>query len=184
MKVECYDENGAEVYEMIARHILQEVQVSRAVKDLNIYVDPREPVFIIVVRFEKAANPILLEDFADHELDSKANELFIRIRDETYLPDLLKKLWEIEGRNKVHQPSRFEVIIDDPKADFKEMIVRDPQEDMKKKIYDAMFRIIPEGFRVIEHKNDGDILAMTCSDSLIKKEWLDKTDEMIEEMKG
>ena len=184
MKVECYDENGAEVYEMITRHILQEVQVSRAVKDLNIYVDPREPVFIIVVKFEKAATPIRLEDFAEYELDKKANELFIRITDETYLPDLLKKLWEVEGRNKVHQPSRYEVIIDDPKADFKEMIIVDPQEDMKKKIYDAMFRIIPEGFRVIEHKSVGDIIAMTCSDSLIKKEWLDKTDEIIEKMKG
>lgn len=56
MYVECYDESGSEVYDMILRHILQEVQIGRAINDVQIYVDPREPVFIIVVKYEKAAH--------------------------------------------------------------------------------------------------------------------------------
>lgn len=184
MKVECYDKEGAEVYDMIVRQILQEVQVTRSISDLRVFVDPREPVFIIVVKFERAAAPILLEDLAECEYDKQAKELFIMVEDETYLPELLQKLWEIEGRNKVHHPSRYEVIVDSPTGDIKKLVVHDPQEDMKKKIYDAVFRIIPEGFRVIEHRSEDDIIAMTCSDELIKDEWLEKTDEIIEELKN
>ncbi len=155
MKVECYDENGAEVYDMIVRHILQEVQVSRSIGDLRVYVDPREPLFIIVVRLEKASKPVVIEDFTEYEFNKAGNEMFIKIKDETYLPELLEKLWEIEGRNKIHQPNRFEVIIDDPTKDLEGLVIRDPQEDLKKKVYDAIFRIIPEGFRVIDHRSEG-----------------------------
>jgi len=183
MKVECYDENGAEVYEMIVKHILQEVQVSRSIGDLRVYVDPREPLFIIVVRMESASPPVLIEDFAELEFNKAGNEMFIKIKDETYLPDLLQKLWEIEGRNKIHQPNRFEVIIDDPTADLKGLVVLDPTDNLKKKVYDAIFRIIPEGFRVIDHRSEGNIIALTCTDEMMKDEWIKKTEEIVAEVK-
>ena len=184
MKVECYDENGAAVYDMIVRHILQEVQVTRSIGDLRVYVDPREPLFIIVVKLEKASQPIVIEDFTEYEFNKAGNEMFIKIKDETYLPDLLEKLWEIEGRNKIHQPNRYEIIIDDPTADLEGLVVRDPQDDLKKKVYDAIFRIIPEGFRVIDHKSEDNIIALTCTDEMMKDEWLKKTDEIISEVKN
>lgn len=183
MKVECYDEKGAEVYDMVARQILQDLQITRAVKDLRIYVDPREPVFIIVIIYEKTSPPIFLEDFTEYEYDKEANEMFIKVKDETYLPDLLAKLWELEGRNKVHQTSRYEVIIDDPQVDLRKMVVHNPEEDLRKKIYDALFRIIPEGLRVVEHYSEGNIIALTASDETIKDEWIEKTREMVDEVK-
>ena len=184
MKVECYDENGAAVYDMIVRHILQEVQVTRSIGDLRVYVDPREPLLIIVVKLEKASQPIVIEDFTEYEFNKAGNEMFIKIKDETYLPDLLEKLWEIEGRNKIHQPNRYEIIIDDPTADLEGLVVRDPQDDLKKKVYDAIFRIIPEGFRVIDHKSEDNIIALTCTDEMMKDKWLKKTDEIISEVKN
>ena len=184
MKVECYDENGAAVYDMIVRHILQEVQVTRSIADLRVYVDPREPLFIIVVKLEKASQPIVIEDFTEYEFNKAGNEMFIKIKDETYLPDLLEKLWEREGRNKIHQPNRYEVIIADPRTDLEGMVVRDPQDDLKKKVYDAIFRIIPEGFRVIDHRSEDNIIALTCTDEMMKDEWLKKTDEIIAEVKN
>ena len=184
MKVECYDENGAEVYDMIVRHILQEVQVSRSIGDLRVYVDPREPLFIIVVRLEKASKPVVIEDFTEYEFNKAGNEMFIKIKDETYLPELLEKLWELEGRNKIHQPNRFEVIIDDPTKDLEGLVIRDPQEDLKKKVYDAIFRIIPEGFRVIDHRSEGNIIALTCTDEMMKDEWIKKTEKIIGEVKN
>ena len=184
MKVECYDENGAEVYDMIIRHILQEVQVTRSIGDLRVYVDPREPLFIIVVRLEKASKPVVIEDFTEYEFNKAGNEMFIKIKDETYLPELLEKLWEMEGRNKIHQPNRFEVIIDDPTKDLEGLIIRDPQEDLRKKVYDAIFRIIPEGFRVIDHRSEDNIIALTCTDEMMKDEWIEKTEEIIAEVKN
>ena len=95
-----------------------------------------------------------------------------------------KNFGKTEGRNKIHQPNRFEVIIDDPQTELKGMVVRDPQDDLRKKVYDAIFRIIPEGFRVIDHKSEGNIIALTCTDEIMKDEWLKKTEEIIEEVKN
>ena len=183
MQVECYDESGREVYEMILKQILQDVQIGRAVEDIRIYIDPRKPVFIIALQYLKTSPPVVMEDLAEYKYDTEANEAFIQIKNEKYLPDLLKKLWEVEGRNKVHQPSRYEVIIDDPKVELEGLVVYDPEEDLKKKIYDALFRIIPEGFRIAEHYSKGNIIALTCSDEYIKEEYLEKTREIIKEMK-
>ncbi len=182
MKIESYDEKGAEVYDMVVRQILQDLQLSRAIKDLRVYADPREPVFIIVVSYEKTAPAVYLEDFTEYEYVKEANEVFLRIKDEKYLPELLAKLWELEGRNKIHQTSRYEVIIDDPQVDLKKLVIHNPEEDLRKKIYDALFRIIPEGFRVVEHYSKGNIIALTASDEVIKEEWLDKTRAIVEEV--
>ena len=183
MNVECYDETGAEVYEMVVRQILQDLQITRAVKDLSVYVDPREPLFIIVIIYEKTAPPVNLLDIAEYEKDRQVNEVFLKIKDETYLPELLSLLWELEGRNKVHQSSRYEVIIDDPQTEIKDLIIYNPEENLRKKIYDALFRIIPEGLRVVDHYSEGNLIALTASDETIKDEWLQKTREIVEDLK-
>ncbi len=184
MNVECYDETGAKVYDMVVRQILQDLQITRAIKDLRVYADPREPVFIIVVSYEKTAPLVKLLDFATYEKNKEGNEVFLKLMDETYLPELLAKLWELEGRNKVHQSTRDEVIVDDPQTDIKNMVVHNPEEDLRKKLYDALFRIIPEGFRVVDHHSEGNIIALTASDEVIKEEWLQKTQDVIRDMRA
>lgn len=183
MLVECYDKSGAEVYEMIIRQILQDVQISRAIKDMKVFIDPREPVFIIAVKIEKAAPPIVVDDFTEYEYKREEDKTYIRVKDETYLPELLQKLWETEGREKIEQPSRFEVIITNPQVELEGMAIHDPKEDLKKKIYDALFRIIPEGLKVIKHSSEEDIISFLCSDEVIKDEWIKKQEEMINELK-
>lgn len=183
MIVECYDEKGSEVYDMVVRYILQDVQIYRAIKGIRIYMDPREPVFIIVVKFEKAAPPVVMEDFTEYKYDKEKNKEFIRILDETYLPELLEKLWKLEGREKIEQPTRFEIIINEPQADLKGLAVHDPTEKLKRKVYDAIFRIVPEGLRVIQDLSEDNVIAMVCSDEVIKEEWIEKAREVIEDVK-
>jgi len=183
MLVECYDPQGAEVYEMIIRQILQDVQIWRVIKDMKVFVDPREPVFIIAVKYEKTASPVTIDDFTEYKYDKNENVTYIRVKNETYLPELLQKLWEIEGREKILQPNRFEVIINDPKTELKGIAIHDPKEDLKKRIYDAIFRIIPEGFKVIRHYSKENIIAMVCSDEIIKEKWIKKQEEMIKSLK-
>ena len=183
MLVECYDPQGAEVYEMIIKQIVQDVQISRAIQDMKVFVDPREPVFIIAIKYAKAASPITVDDFAEYKYDENENLTYIKVKDESYLPELLQKLWETEGREKIQQPSRYEIIITDPKIELKGMIIHDPQEDLKKKIYDALFRIIPEGFRVIKDCSKGNIISLVCSDEIIKDEWIKKQKDIIKSLK-
>lgn len=183
MLVECYDPKGAEVYELIIRQVLQDLQIGRSISDMRVFVDPREPVFIIAIKVEKTASPIALEDLAVYEYDKEEDTTTIRIKDETYLPNLLEKLWELEGRDNISQPSRFEVIIHHPTAQLDGMIIYDPAQNLRRKVYDAIFRILPEGFRVVRDLSEKDIIAMTCTDELLKEEWIDKCREMIEDLK-
>jgi hypothetical protein len=46
-----------------------------------------------------------------------------------------------------------------------------------------LFRIIPEGLRVVDHYSQGNLIALTASDETIKEEWLQKTREIMAEMK-
>ncbi|BAW30907.1 MAG TPA: methanogenesis marker 17 protein [Methanothermobacter sp.] len=184
MKIECYDREGAEAYELVVKQVLQDLQLGRAVDDLRIFADPREPVFIIAVKFAKAASPIYLEDMAIPEYDKEENKLHLRITDETYLPELLEKLWKLEGREKIQQPTRFEIIIENPTTKLEGLMVHDPQETLKKKIYDAIFRIIPEGFRVIRDISQDNIIAMVCTDELLNDKWIKKAHKITEEIRS
>jgi putative methanogenesis marker protein 17 len=163
------------------RQILQDLQITRSVKDMRVFVDPREPVFIIAIKVEKAASPLAFEDLAEYKYDAEEDKATIRIKDETYLPNLLEKLWELEGRDRISQPS--EVVIYNPITKLDRRIIYDPAENLRRKVYDAIFRILPEGFRVVRDLSEGDIIAMACTDELMKEKWVDKCREMIEELK-
>ncbi|MCG2829361.1 methanogenesis marker 17 protein [Methanothermobacter sp. K4] len=183
INVECYDPRGAEVYEIIARQVLQDLQLVRAVDDLRIWVDPREPVFIIAVKTQRTSEPIYLEDMAEMEVDKATGAVHLRIRDETYLPQLLERLWETQGRGRVRQPSRFEVVVEDPISDIRGMTVHDPSMNLRKRVYDAIFRIIPEGFRVIRDLSEDNIIALVCTDEVLRDEWILKAREIIDDMR-
>lgn len=183
MLVECYDPKGAAVYELIIKQVTHDLQINRSIKDMRVFIDPREPVFIIAVMVAKTTQPVLIEDLATYSYEAEEDKTTIRIKDENYLPPLLKKLWESEGREKIQQPSRFEIIIENPSTDIKGMVVVDPVENLKRKIYDAIFRILPEGFRVIKDLSEDNIVAMACTDELLREEWIDKCREMIKDLK-
>jgi putative methanogenesis marker protein 17 len=184
MLVECYDPKGAEVYELIIKQVTRDLQINRSIKDMRVFVDPRGPLFIIAIMIQKTPKPILIEDFATYTYNPEEDITTIRIGDENYLPNLLKKLWEIEGREKIQQPSRFEIIIEKPVAEIKELVVYDHAENLRRKIYDAIFRILPEGFSVIKDLSQGDIVAMVSTDELLTEEWIQKGREMIEDLKS
>ena len=184
IKVECYDHEGAAVYEIIARQVLQDLQLVRSVEDLRVWADPRGPVFIIAVKTQRASEPVYLEDMAEPETDKATGAIHLRIKDETYLPELLEKLWETQGRGRVRQPSRFEVVVEDPVSDISGMIIHDPSMNLRKKVYDAIFRIIPEGFRVIRDLSEDGIIAMVCTDETIRDEWIMKAREIIKDMRS
>ncbi|MBP8706819.1 MAG: DUF2113 family protein, partial [Methanobrevibacter sp.] len=55
MLVECYDEKGAEVYEMIIKQIFQDLVLGPAVEDLKAFANPDEAVFILAIKMKKTS---------------------------------------------------------------------------------------------------------------------------------
>ncbi|MDR2966700.1 MAG: methanogenesis marker 17 protein [Methanobacteriaceae archaeon] len=184
MLVKSTDKEGAKVYEMIINQIFQDLQLSPSIKDMRVCVEPEEVVFILAMKLGKTSSFTPLSDIATVKHDKQEKKTIIRVKDENFLPNILKKLWQEKGRKKVHQPNRFSVILDGEHENLKDLVIDDPHENLKKRVYDAAFRIIPEGFRIVRDISDGDVIAIVCTDELIKDEWLDKGLQYVEELKS
>ena len=184
MLVESTDKEGAKVYEMIIKQIFQDLQLSPSIKDMRVFVDPAEVVFILAMKMDKTSNFTTLGEVASIGYDSEEDKTVIRVEDENYLPNILKKLWLEKGRENIHQPDRFSFVIEGKEDDLENLVIDDPYENLKKRVYDAAFRIIPEGFRIIRDISQDDVIAIVCTDELIKDEWLDKGLAYVDELKS
>ncbi len=182
MYVECYDEVGAQAYDAILRQTLQDLKLARSINAIKIFIDPRDAIFIIAVKLDKTSYKIYLDDMASYKYDKGL--LKIQVKNENYLPDLLRVLWREEGRINVAQPDRYKIEISNPTIDPENLLVVDPSEKQKRKVYDAIFRIMPEGFRMTRNASSGNMVCVMSSDEIIDERWDKKFEEIIEEVKN
>ena len=183
MLVECYDEKGAEVYELIIKQIFQDLVLGPSVDDLRAFINPDEPVFILAIKMKKTASEINLGEVANLIYNKEENLTKIFIDDENYLPNILKRLWFDFQREDLYQPNRYEIDIDGNQTHLKVLVVDSPHSNLQRRIYDAIFRILPEGFRIIKDISTENIIAVVATDELIKDEWLERAQIYIRELK-
>lgn len=182
MLVECYDERGAEVYEIIIKQIFQDLVLGASVEDLKAYVNPDDPVFILAIKMRKTSTIIKFEDVANLLYDKESDVTRILVDDENYLPNILKELWKKFSRDEIYQPNRYQLEIKGDFTDLKTMVIDNPHSNLQRRIYDAVFRILPEGFKIIKDLSSGDIVAVVSTDELIKDAWIEKAQEYIDEL--
>ncbi|MDO5823715.1 methanogenesis marker 17 protein [Methanobrevibacter sp.] len=182
MLVECYDERGAEVYEIIIKQIFQDLVLSSSVDDLKAYVNPDDPVFVLAIKMRKTSNAIKFEDVANLIYDKQNDVTRILIDNENYLPHILKELWKQFSREEIYQPNRYQLEIGGDHTDLKTIIVDDPHSNLQRRIYDAIFRILPEGFKIIKDLSTENIVTVVATDELIKDAWIEKANEFIDEL--
>ena len=182
MLVECYDERGAEVYEIIIKQIFQDLVLGSAVDDLKAYVNPDDPVFVLAIKMRKTSNAILFEDVANLIYNKENDVTTILIDNENYLPNILKLLWRQFSRDEIYQPNRYQLEIKGDYTSLKSEVVDDPHSNLQRRVYDAIFRILPEGFKIIKDLSTEDIVTVVATDELIKDAWIEKAHEYIDEL--
>ncbi len=182
MLVECYDERGAEVYEIIIKQIFQDLVLGSAVDDLKAYVNPDDPVFVLAIKMRKTSNAILFEEVANLTYNKENDVTTILIDDENYLPNILKLLWRQFSRDEIYQPNRYQLEIKGDYTSLKSEVVDDPHSNLQRRVYDAVFRILPEGFKIIKDLSTEDIVVVVATDELIKDAWIEKAHEFIDEL--
>ena len=182
MLVECYDERGAEVYEIIIKQIFQDLVLGASVDDLRAYVNPDDPVFVLAIKMRKTSNAIEFGEVANLTYDKANDKTMILIDNENYLPNILKELWKRFSRDEIYQPNRYQLEIGGDHTDLESLIVDDPQTNLQRRVYDAIFRILPEGFKNIKDLSTEDIVTVVATDELIKDAWIDKAHEFIDEL--
>ncbi len=181
MYIESNDPEGAKVYDMIIKQIFQDLVLPPSIADMKAYVNPNEVVCMMAIKMRKTSSETFLKQVASVEYDKEEDNTRILINNETYLPNILKKLWFENGRENVHQPSRY-VIVLNGRHDIENLVVDNPYENLKRRIYDAIFRIIPEGFKIIKDMSRDDIVAVIATDELIQDHWIEKLEEYIVEL--
>lgn len=182
MLVECYDEKGAEVYEIIIKQIFQDLVLGSAVDDLRAYVNPDDPVFVLAIKMRKTSSVVRFEDVANLTYDKLNDKTMILIDNENYLPKILKELWRRFSRDEIYQPNRYQLEITGDQTELKSIVVDDPHTNLQRRIYDAIFRILPEGFKIIKDLSTEDIITVVATDELIKDAWIEKAHEYIGEL--
>ncbi|MCI5737423.1 MAG: methanogenesis marker 17 protein [Methanobrevibacter ruminantium] len=181
MYIESNDPEGAKVYDMIIRQILQDLVLPPSIDDMRAYVNPDEVCFIIAIKMRKTSKQITLKEVAKVNYEADDDTTVVLIDDENYLPNILRTLWKTNGRENVHQPSRY-VIHMKGEHEVSDLVVDDPHENLKRRIYDAIFRIVPEGFKIMKDISRDDIVSVIATDELIKDEWVEKAEGYIVEL--
>ena len=182
MLVECYDERGAEVYEIIIKQIFQDLVLGASVDDLKAFVNPDDPVFILAIKMKKTSSVVTFEDVANLSYVKENDVTRIIVDNENYLPNILKQLWKRFSREEIYQPNRYQLEIEGDHVDLKTLVIDDPHSNLQRRIYDAIFRILPEGFKNIKDLSSGDIVAVVATDELIKDAWIEKCHEFMDEL--
>ena len=184
MLVECYDERGAEVYEIIIKQIFQDLVLGASVDDLRAYVNPDDPVFILAIKMKKTSSVVTFEDVANLSYVKENDVTRIIVDNENYLPNILKQLWKRFSREEIYQPNRYQLEIEGDHVDLKTLVIDDPHSNLQRRIYDAIFRILPEGFKIIKDMSTESIVTVVATDELIADAWIEKAKEYISELEN
>ncbi|MBE6505083.1 MAG: methanogenesis marker 17 protein [Methanobrevibacter millerae] len=184
MLVECYDKKGAEVYEIIIKQIFQDLVLGASVDDLKAFVNPDDPVFIIAIKMKKTSTVVKFNDVANFTYDKAEDVTHIFVEDENYLPNILKRLWRRFSRDEIYQPTRYNIDLDGNQMDLETLVIDDPHSNLQRRIYDAIFRILPEGFKIIKDMSTKDVIAVVATDELIMDAWVEKAEEYIAELEN
>lgn len=182
MLVECYDEKGAEVYEMIIKQIFQDLVLGPSVQDLRAFIDPDGPVFVLVIKMKKTSSVTKLEEVANLSYKKEEGVTDIFVINENFLPNILKKLWFMYSREDIYQPTRFNIELQGNQLELADMVIDNPQSNLQRRIYDSIFRILPEGFKIIKDVSKGDMISIIATDELIKDVWIEKAEEYMNEL--
>lgn len=178
--VESDEETGADVYNRVIIDVLSDLALGRVLEKVRAYIDVKEPVFIFVALRRFGLPSIRLSDFAEVDMgDYGKNEVTINLLKESYIPQLLNKLWERYGKGNIDHSERNMIIVHTPdyftEVDFlREMVIDEKIAQINDRIMDAMLRIIPEGFRVRYHQLTEEYILFVASEDPIKQEWKDK----------
>ena len=191
INVESPDVVGAKTTKSLIKDTLADLSLTRVINRLRVYVDPVEPVFIFTALLRLSSPPVRIKDFAKLEMtDIEKDELKIELSKETYIVQLLHKLWDRYGKDKISQPDKRIILIQTPEPDkevefLKELIVADPQADVFDRLIDAVaLRIIPEGFRVRKHDLSKSHIMFVASEDTLKPEWIERGQEMLKTLRS
>lgn len=169
IKVEGSEKFGTDSYVELFNNILLDIGITRHVEAVTFIIRPSDPLFLVSVKTRKAAGRIRITEIA--EISPGKEGTRISITDENYAPSLISLLWQIYGRERIEQLSRLEILCKG--IDEKEIldIAIDRGEELRKKVLDALWRLLPEGFKIRYDLSSENVITIAATEYEMKEEW-------------
>lgn len=155
-------------YTQLLERTLVDMGITTSIDKVKLIIRPAEPLFIVSIRTRKAGGSRLVSEIST--IEEKEGGTFISINDENYAPRLISLLWRTFGRERVEQITRLEILAKGTTAKEIETLRLDPEEELKKKLLDAVWRLLPEGFKVRHEVASETAMTITATERTLTPE--------------
>jgi len=155
-------------YRQLLERTLVDMGITTSIDKVKLIIRPAEPLFIVSIRTRKAGGSRLVSEIST--IEEKEGGTFISINDENYAPRLISLLWRTFGRERVEQITRLEILAKGTTAKEIETLRLDPEEELKKKLLDAVWRLLPEGFKVRHEVASETAMTITATERTLTPE--------------
>ncbi|RSN72796.1 MAG: methanogenesis marker 17 protein [Thermoproteota archaeon] len=171
IRVECPDEEAKAAFERTISSVISDSPIKSAIKDIYVYTNPEEPVFILIINYSKPTWKVKLVDAV--KMRSTKDGTIVTCENDKYFPGLMRVLWERFGRENTEQLSRYEVMVrGEIHEDVLNSVIFDPEKELAKGLIDVIIRIVPEGFRIRKYIWKEEAVIVISSEDPIKDEWV------------
>jgi putative methanogenesis marker protein 17 len=172
------DEQGAGLIKELTSDILSDLDVAQSIRNIRIFIDPEEPVFILYGKLAASLPDVKISDVAT--MTHTDDGLKLDIKNERYVNDLLNKLTERYGKANILQLDRYTVLVA-TEEDIANETIYEPSTELRRKVIDAIRRVAPEGYRIIKHDITNNYILFIASEEPIKEEWINQGRKLVRE---
>ncbi len=180
ISVKGTEDYGNQLYADLFKRILVDLGLANRIEEARIVILPEKPLFLIGVRTRKARTTVRLEDIAS--VEAKGDHTYLNITNESYAPVLLANLWKRFGRERIEQLSRLEILCHGIKPDQLKNMELDPGQELKKELLDALWRLMPEGFKVHHTLASDTVMTIAATEHVMVEEMISMAKQLQEEM--
>lgn len=180
IQVEGSEEYGNEVYVELFERILIDLGLTNRVEGAKLLIYPEKHLFIVTVRMRQARTSVKVNEVA--EVSDREGNAFLVIRNESYAPALLALLWKQFGRERIEQLSRLEILAHGVTMERIEGLQISPGEELRKEVLDAIWRLLPEGFKVRHNLFDENVMTIVSTEHTMDDEFLQMGEKAHEQM--
>jgi putative methanogenesis marker protein 17 len=178
--VDGTEEYGNQLYADLFKRILVDLGLANRIEEARMVILPEKPLFLISVRTREARTTVKLDEVVT--VEEKGNNTYLNITNESYAPVLLANLWKRFGRERIEQLSRLEILCHGIKSDQLSSIELDPGQELKKELLDALWRLMPEGFKVHHTLASDTVMTIAATEHVMTDELISLAKKLQEEM--
>jgi len=178
--VQGSEEYGNSIYGELFERVLIDLGLTNRVEEVKMLIFPERPLFLVSVRTRKARTAVKVT--AVSTITARDGNTCLVIGNESYAPALLALLWKQFGRERIEQISRLEILAHGIKPEAIQEFQLDPGEELKKEVLDAIWRLLPEGFKVRYNLFTDEVITIAATEHVMKPEFVQAAEATHKEM--